>query len=205
MDCLLGRPVAKARPEAVRYHGDLQIPEQARQGHVLQRLLPRGRERQRPADEHRAARRHGGIRALALVEQCVLPRHGVAPPAAPFTASSARTSCRRLRDHWYAGSRMTLFVIVLLCALGLWWGARRLNRSQNPPPYPRPGYGRYRVNPYSADRNTAGRTTVPESWCSWAQSPGRDWGEFDTLDEARAWAQSTGYPVHPCTKCNPGP
>ncbi len=51
---------------------------------------------------------------------------------------------------------MTLFVIVFLCALGLWWGARRLNRSQNPPPYPRPGYGRYRVNPYSADRNTAG-------------------------------------------------
>ena len=65
---------------------------------------------------------------------------------------------------------MTLFVIVFLCALGLWWGARRLNRSQNPPPYPRPGYGRYRVNPYSADRNTAGRTTVHESWCSWAQS-----------------------------------
>ena len=80
---------------------------------------------------------------------------------------------------------MTLFVIVFLCALGLWWGARRLNRSQNPPPYPRPGYGRYRVNPYSADRNTAGRTTIHESWCSWAQSPGRDWGEFDTLDEAR--------------------
>ena len=34
MVCLLGRLVAKARPEAVRYHGDLQIPGQARQGHV---------------------------------------------------------------------------------------------------------------------------------------------------------------------------
>ena len=57
---------------------------------------------------------------------------GRVAPAAPFTASSARTSCRRLRDRWYAGSRMTLFVIVFLCALGLWWGARRLKPVAEP-------------------------------------------------------------------------
>ena len=59
----------------------------------------------------------------------------------------------------------------------------------------------YRVNPYSADRNTSARTTLHRSSCSWAQY---NWpGPFDTIEEAQAWAETTRYPVHYCLKCDP--
>ena len=59
----------------------------------------------------------------------------------------------------------------------------------------------YRVNPYSADRNTPPRTTIHRSSCSWVQD---NWpGPFATQEEAIAWAGTTGYPIHYCKKCDP--
>ena len=62
------------------------------------------------------------------------------------------------------------------------------------------------VNPHSADRHTPGRTTVHRAGCASAERYGQTpkWrGPFETFEEAHACAQTTGYPVNCCRKCNP--
>lgn len=59
----------------------------------------------------------------------------------------------------------------------------------------------YRANPHSADRSTPPRTTIHRSSCRWVRD---NWpGPFDTMEEARAWAETTPYPIHYCLKCDP--
>ena len=50
---LFGRPVPKARPEAVRHGRDVQLPEQFRQRRVPDRLPPNARKHQRTAARER--------------------------------------------------------------------------------------------------------------------------------------------------------
>lgn len=62
------------------------------------------------------------------------------------------------------------------------------------------------VNRHSADgHGTPSRTTIHRTECAWVKRCGhtRKWRAFVTFEEARAWAQTTGYPVHCCKKCKP--
>lgn len=63
------------------------------------------------------------------------------------------------------------------------------------------------VNPHSADgHGTSSRTTIHRAGCASAERYGQTpkWrGPFETFEEAHACAQTTGYPVNCCRKCNP--
>lgn len=59
------------------------------------------------------------------------------------------------------------------------------------------------VNPRSADRRTPVRTTIHRAGCAWVKHTSKWRGPFETFEEAHACAQTTGYPVNCCRKCNP--
>lgn len=62
------------------------------------------------------------------------------------------------------------------------------------------------VNRHSADgHGTSSRTTIHRAECAWVERYGhtRKWQAFETFEEARAWAQTTGYPVNCCGACKP--
>lgn len=61
------------------------------------------------------------------------------------------------------------------------------------------------VNPYSADRRTEPRTTIHRATCKSAEKFGQEWPQFETYEEAEAWARTTPYDVNRCKQCNPGP
>ena len=62
------------------------------------------------------------------------------------------------------------------------------------------------VNRHSADgHGTPSRTTIHRTECFWAQryGDGPKWRGFPTIEEAEAWARTSGYPLNCCKQCNP--
>ncbi len=60
------------------------------------------------------------------------------------------------------------------------------------------------VNPNDGLHGTEDRVVIHTSRCRSMRHPTNSWRRFETFDDARSFAQSTGRPIVLCEHCDPG-